>query len=132
MLDNITPEFEPVEISGSAKKGKEEIDNIVKFVRSQEKLVLYGIGKDCSGLLKRLTIAEQEKFLFCDKNEAQNECMFRGQRVLAPQELCDTYQDYNILITSSMYSSWILRELKDLGVNPDRITCNTVQLWEDA
>lgn len=132
VLDNITPEFEPVEISGSAKKGKEEIDSIVRFVRSQEKLVLYGIGKDCSGLLKRLTIAEQEKFLFCDKKAAQNECMFRGQRVLAPQELCDTYQDYNILITSSMYSSWILRELKDLGVNPDRITCNTVQLWEDA
>ena len=111
---------------------KKEIDSIVRFVRSQEKLILYGIGKDCSGLLERLAIAEQARILFCDKKAAQGECMFFGQRVLAPQELCDKYQEYNILITSSMYGSGILRELKDLGVSSDRITCNTVQLWESG
>lgn len=132
VIDNIVPEFEPVEIGGSSQKGKEEIDNIVRFARSQEKLILYGVGKDCAGLLERLTIVEQEKFLFCDRKAAQSECMFRGKRVLAPHELCKTYQEYKILITSSMYSHWILQELKDMGISPDRVTCNTVQLWEDA
>ena len=147
---NIIPEFGAVEMGVSAperqpiplvpqamnvsrqNEKREKADNILAFARSQEKLILYGIGKDCSGLLERLTIAEQEKFKFCDRKAAQGECMFRGQRVLAPRELCDTYQEYNILITSSMYSTWIRWELEDLGVNPERITCNTVQLWEDA
>lgn len=119
-------------VSKQKEREREKIDNILTFARSQDKLILYGIGKDCGGLLDRLSIAEQGKFLFCDRKAVQGECVYHGQKVLAPQELCDKYQEYKILITSSMYSSWIRWELQDMGISADRIICNTVRLWEDT
>ena len=141
VLDDIKPEFESVKIDRQEIKGKqktvkmpvrtaaEKKEDLIEQVRRQKKLVLYGIGRDCGGLLQYLNEAEQDRLLFCDKKAEQGTCTYRGKKVLSPRELCEDYKDYGILITSSMFSTSIRWELEDMGICPDRIICNTVCLW---
>lgn len=139
VMDDIIPEFGNVQLED--KKGgdvkpdraivENEIESLVDFVRNQKRLILYGIGRDCQGLLKRLGETGQSEILFCDKKAEQMELVFHGTKVIAPEDLCDTFKDYSILITSSLYYKVIQCQLENLGVSSNRIVCNKVQLWED-
>lgn len=143
VLDDIIPEFGPVEIekaiTGSKENSaiveteavmpKERKESLIELVKQQEKLVLYGIGRDCGGLLQHLDEAEKDRLLYCDRKASQDMCVYQGKRVLAPQELCEDFKDYMILITSSMFVTSIRWELEDMGINPERIICNYDRLW---
>lgn len=145
VLDDIVPEFAPVEIGrtyGETQKRKEKkiyeervkkqegLKRLIEIVKNHEKLVLYGIGQDCEGLWQYLEEADQEKILFCDRKALQGECIFHGKKVLAPCELCNRYYDYKILITSSKFGSRIQLELEDMGISQKRIERNMIRLWE--
>ncbi len=151
VLEDITPRLEQMDIGQSMSKEEsekkrlkksaskrpivkkaspEEVNKLVEFVRRQEKLILYGIEKDCEALLNHLN-EKQSELLFCDLIASYKDSTFHGRKVIAPEELLEQYSDYKILVTSSRYHKSIHRQLTELGVSPDRITCNTFQLWED-
>lgn len=143
VLDDIVPKLDKIDIGQSTPKQssksnvrrqprptREEMDKLVEFARRQEKLVLYGIGRDCEALLKYLD-GRTSELLFCDAQAAYRDTVFRGSKVIAPEELCRHYGDYKILVTSSRYYKTIHRQLTELGVGSDRIVCNTFQLWEE-
>lgn len=139
VTDDIIPEFGNVQLENKKAKDikpdktnmEKEIESLVDFARIQKRLILYGVGRDCEGLLERLDEAQQSKILFCDKKAEYMELIFHGKKVIAPEDLCDTFKDYSILITSSLYYKVIQCQLENLGVSSDRIVCNKVQLWED-
>ncbi|MCM1237314.1 MAG: sulfotransferase [Ruminococcus flavefaciens] len=138
MWDDIKSEFGEVRIGESREKeqsgsgkNREELERLVQYVRQQEKLVLYGIGRDCEALLGCLGETEQLNLLFCDMKAKYSETFFHGKKVFRPGELLKKYQDYKILVTSSRYYETIERNLKNLGVTQDRIVCNRFQLWDD-
>lgn len=139
VMDDIIPEFGNVQIENKKDEDvkpdrvsmEKEIESLVGFVKNQKRLILYGIGRDCEGLLKRLDETEQPEILFCDKKAKHMELVFHGRKVIAPEELCDTFKDYIILVTSSLYYQVIQCQLEYLGVSSNRIVCNKVQLWGD-
>ncbi len=137
VLKDITPRLEQMDIGQSMSKEKleklrtEEVNKLVELARQQEKLVLYGIGRDCEALLNHLN-EKQSELLFCDVKASYKDITFHGRKVIAPEELLEQYSDYKILVTSSWYYKSIHKQLTELGVNPDRITCNTFQLWGEA
>ena len=134
VMEDIVPEFDAVrfksERSAETLKG-EEIENLINFVKNQKRLILYGIGRDCEGLLNRLNESEQSEIMFCDKKAEYEVTVFRGKKVLAPRDLCKNYKDYMILVTSSMYYDIIQHQLEELSISPNKIVCNKVQLWEE-
>lgn len=149
VLDDIVPRFEKMDIGQPLPKQEpekektlenilekqpkatdEEIEKLVKFVRCQEKLILYGIGRDCEALLAYLD-GNPSELLFCDMIAVYRDTVFHGSKVIAPEELCRHYGDYKILVTSSGYYKNIHRKLTELGVGSDRIVCNTFQLWKE-
>ena len=132
-MNDIVPELDAVQFKSerSAEIIKtEEIEKLIHFVKNQKRLILYGIGRDCEGLLERLNGAEQPEILFCDKKADYEVTIFHGKKVIAPKDLCENYKDYIILVTSSMYYESIQYQLENLGISPNRIVCNKVQLWE--
>lgn len=139
VMDDIVPEFEEVEIGESITEkkqeaeliGRKELDKLLRFVREEELLVLYGTGRDCEGLLGHLDEKEQEKFVFSDLKAEYMEKSFHGRQVAAPRELNGRYKDYKILITSSQFCDDMRQRLEDMGVAEERITCNRFQLWEE-
>lgn len=142
VLNDIIPQFDMIEIGRTDEEEKirkkreeeikrqEEINRLTAFIRSHNKVVLYGIGRDCTGLWEQLDTSDQEKILFCDSKALKSECVYQGKKVLTPQELCNAYSDYEILITSSLFSFEIQKELDDMGISSDRIVCNKIQLWK--
>lgn len=144
ILDDILPEFEMMEIGRSIaeeqrrKKSEEnrrrqkEIQRLKEFVKGQNKVILYGIGRDCAALWKYLGKIDTEKILFCDRKAIQCEYIYQGKKVLSPLELCNAYLDYGILITSSQFGFTIQMELENMGISKERIICNTVPLWEEG
>ena len=137
VLDNVVVEFDAVEIGRTAEeeqkrneiKRQQALEKLSEFVKKQNKLIFYGIGKDCAGLWEYLDEADREKILFCDQRALQSDCVYRGKKVLTPQELYDNYHDYEILVTSSQFQLEIQGELENMGIDRNRIRCNTVQLW---
>lgn len=133
VLDDIIPIFEKVELYESVYKERrrtEEIQRLIDFVRQQDKLVLYGIGRDCEGLLSKLGI-DRPEVIFCDLKATYKDIDFQGKKVIAPTELNGQYGSYKILVTSSMYYSCIRDQLEHLfEIDSDRIICNVYQLWE--
>lgn len=139
VMDDIVPVFEELEIGEStAKKAKkaeiadrEVMDRLLRFVRQEEYLVLYGTGRDCDGLLEHLREEEQKKLIFCDLKADYTEMSFHDRQVAAPSELNGKYKDYKILITSSQFCDNMQQCLEAMGVARERITCNRFQLWEE-
>lgn len=143
VLDDIIPEFDPIVIEkpvmenkedplqreAVASAPKEKKRSLIGLVRQHKKLILYGIGRDCDGLLQHLNEAEKDRLLYCDRKALRGTCTYQGKRVLAPLELCEDYKDYMILITSSMFATSIRWELEDMGINPRRIICNYNRFW---
>lgn len=145
VLDDIVPQFGSVEIDKpleiaeknaaqkktDANTKREKLEQLASLVRQQEKLILYGTGRDCDGLLNFLSESEQNRLLYCDRKASYGAYIYRGKKVIAPSRLCGEYKEYMILITSSMYATSIQWELEDMGVAPERIICNTECLWWD-
>lgn len=134
VMDDIIPMFGQVELYESGYKERlrtESIQKITDFAKHQENLVLYGTGKDCEALLERLG-EDRPKLVFCDLKAICQDVIFQGEKVIAPTELNGQYGNHKILITSSRYYSTIQDQLEHLfDISPDRIICNTYQLWED-
>lgn len=142
VLDDVIPEFDAVEIGRTMEeeqKRKEQkknsrrqkaLEDLTEFVRKQDRLVFYGIGRDCAGLFEHLDEVDRRKILFCDQKASEEECTFQGKRVITPQNFRDNYRDYKILVTSSRFYNEIQRELESMGIKRDQIVCNTVQLWK--
>jgi hypothetical protein len=136
VIHDIVPVFGEIELGNSTTKKKKKADianqkelgKLLEFVRGQERLVLYGTGKDCEGLLKHLEEAEQSNLIFSDLKAEYTDMTFHGRKVVAPRELCETYRDYKILITSSKFHEGMRQWLEDRGVAKDRITCNIFRL----
>lgn len=143
ILNDIIPEFGGVELGRTAseeqrrkkreadRRRQKELERLMVFVKEHKKLILYGIGRDCAGLWRRLDKTDQDKVLFCDRKAVQSQCIYQGKKVIAPWELRNAYCDYGILVTSSQYGHKIQMELQNMGINQERIICNTVQLWEE-
>lgn len=137
VMDTVVPVFKKVQIGETIAEKKEkakfagwkEWDRLLEFIRKQEKLVLYGTGRDCEGLLEHLDEEEQSGLIFSDLKAEYTEMFFHDRRVVAPGELLEKFTDYRILITSSQYYETMQRKLEDLGVMSDRIVCNKYQLW---
>lgn len=137
LMEDIVPEFEEVEIGKSRAKrlkqvefvGREELDRLLGWIRQQERLILYGTGKDCKGILGHLDEEERERLLFSDLKAEYTEMLFLDKPVIAPRELIGKYSDYKVLVTSSQFHEAIQQRLEDMGVTKDRIICNKFQLW---
>lgn len=137
VMDIIEPVLGEVEIGEAIAKKKKRVkaagwkewDRLLEFIRRQERLVLYGTGRDCEGLLGHLDEKEQSGLIFSDLKAEYAEMFFHGRKVIAPGELCEKFRDYRILITSSQFYETMQRKLEDMGVAKDRIICNTYQLW---
>lgn len=104
---------------------------VIELINKQEKLVLYGTGRDCKEILKYADENAKQAFLFSDKRAAGEEYYYCDKKVIAPYELLDRYAEYKILITSSRYYKLIRYELEKIGIEENRIFCNTVQFWDD-
>ncbi len=139
IMDDVVPLFGAVEVGETTGKkqkkakiaGWKEWDKLLRFVKEQEKLVLYGTGRDCEGLWERLGEEEKTRLVFGDLKAERMEVCFHDRNVIAPRELCGKYQDYPILITSSRFYEEMRRWLEFLGVAEERITCNIFQLWKE-
>lgn len=138
VMDDIRPKFKPIEIGKTEDELRTEIREIIRkekcnlaeFIRSRKKLVLYGLGRDGKALWDCLDESIRLGIVLCDKKAEADVIHFHGRQVVSPKELCEKYKDYEILVTSSRYYREISAELDDMGISADRITCNTVQLWE--
>lgn len=131
VLDDIHSEFERFELKQTAKerikKFKEEkIAKMMEYIESHDKLILYGTGNDCKGLLVLADEDLKRRFLYSDKKATMHPYVFEGKDVVSPEELCNTYKDYYILVTSSQYGRSIEREFKNMGILPERVFYNEV------
>lgn len=130
ILDDVQPEFERFELKQTAKErmakfNEDKIAKMMEYIKSHDKLILYGTGNDCKGLLKLVEEDLKQRFLYSDK-KAAHPYVFEGKEVILPEELCNTYKDYYILVTSSQYSRGIEREFENMGILPERVFYNEV------
>lgn len=138
VMDDITPQFKPIEIGKTQdelriekrERIRTEKHNLAEFVNNTKKLVLYGLGRDGRALWDCLNDSGRSDIVLCDKRAEMNAVYFDGRQVVRPEELCGKYAEYEILVTSSQFYREICAELDRMGISSDRITCNTVPLWE--
>ncbi len=135
ILNDICPELERFELKQTAteciaKYKEKKIAEIMKFIREHDKLILYGTGDDCEQILKLIDADMKERFLYSDKRAETQSYIFKGKKVLAPQELIDRYMEYYILVTSSQYYRNIEEEFTDMGISPGRVFYNEVGISE--
>ncbi len=131
VLNDEKPEFEKVELRQSGETVIEEcrqneIERLSEIVKNQDKIVFYGTGNDCKGILRLMEDSIQEKILYCDKKARTEEYFFQGKKVLKPEELCVMSRAYIIIITSSKFYRGIRYELMKMGIEEERIFWNQV------
>lgn len=134
VLDEICPEFGAVEIKQTADERmaecfQKDMANTMEYAKTHNKLILYGTGEDCQGLLKRMDDGIKLWFLYSDKRAKLQPYIFQGKKVIAPEELGSIYEDYNILVTSSRYRIEIEQEFDDMGIAPSRVFYNKAEFW---
>ena len=100
------------------------IDKMREYIQNNDKLIVYGIGKNTQKLIGNIEIEDCKKIIFCDKKASENKCVFQGREVISPTELYRGYSDYNILITSHLYCKEIYFDLRHHGINRNKIWCN--------
>ncbi len=131
VLNDVQPELERFELKQTAKErmekfNEEKIAKMMEYIKCHEKLIFYGTGNDCEGLLKRMDGDLKQKILYSDKKVMTNPYVFEGKEVILPEKLCNTYKDYYILVTSSQYGQNIEAEFRNMGIWPDRVYYNEV------
>ncbi len=137
ILDDISPKFGSIEFAQTgrdcmAKYEQREIEKTIEYIKAHDKLILYGIGKDCRGLLKHIDENTKNRFLYSDKMAEKHSCIFQGKNVLLPEKLCNVYEDYNILVTSSFYRRNIEYEFEKMGIASSRVFYNKAEFKEEA
>lgn len=138
-MDDIKPVFGSIDIGKTDKELKQEKRKIIvqekerlaRLAGNKEKLVLYGLGKDGVALWNCLGETIRSRLVFCDKKAEHEAFYFHEKQVVKPEELLTKFGDYEILVTSSGFYREIYAELSDIGVDTDRIICNTISLWEE-
>lgn len=135
VLDDVNPEFERFELEKTGEKRideyrQKEIDKSIEYIRSHDKLILYGTGNNCRGLLKLVEERIKDRLLYSDKKAGSESYVFQGKKVIAPKELCSGYKDYNILVTSSLYRQNIEYEFENMGIDPARVYYNSAAFAE--
>ncbi|MDE5696538.1 MAG: hypothetical protein K2I96_03860 [Lachnospiraceae bacterium] len=95
---------------------------LVRMLREQSKLVLFGAGKYGEIVFAAL---EQEGIdtiqCFCDNNDRVVETLVHGLEVLSPQDALKCYPDACFVITPKDYDNEILRQLIHMGVDIENI-----------
>ncbi len=143
VMDDIKPRFDPIKIGKTEEQIKEELrlekkkqiaknrDYFVKLIKQKEKVVLYGLGRDGEALWNCLDKSIQIRLVLCDKKAEDRVYFFQGKQVIKAEELCTKYKEYEVLVTSSRFYQEINAELKNIGIDGERIICNTIQFWEE-
>lgn len=137
ILDDVQPEFDRFEVGQTGKEriaecNKKAADEAIKYIKAHNKLIIYGIGRDCHGLLELVDEKIKSQFLYSDKKAESEQYEFFGKKVIAPSELCKDYKDYNILVTSSLYGLNIKNEFDKMGIDPSRVFYNKqgLEIWD--
>ena len=131
VLDDVYPEFDRFELKQTGEKYiNKEIDKSTEYIRSHNKLILYGIGGECCELLELLEEETRNRLLYSDKKADSEAIVFRGKNVIAPKELCSVYKDYNILVTSSVNRRSIEYEFENMGIDSSRVYYNKGEFVE--
>lgn len=131
VLDDVHPEFDRFEIEQAGRKyqagseyNKKAIKKTIEYIRSHDKLILYGTGRNCEGILNLVDEEAKPHFLYSDKRAETESYEYLGKKVMAPSMLCKNYLDYNILVTSSLYRRLIKSEFDRMGIDPARVFYN--------
>ena len=129
VLDDVEPEFDRFELKSTGERRmdeyrKKEIEKSIEYIRNHDKLILYGTGNNCRGLLKHMEESTKERLLYSDRKAESEPFVFQGKNVVAPKELYSVYKDYNILVTSSRYRQDIEYEFKNMGIDLSRVYYN--------
>lgn len=133
VLDDVHPELDRFELKQTGEKrmieyNQEAVNETIQYIMTHHKLIIYGIGRDCQGLLKLMDEDIKERFLYSDKQAETKTCIFLGKRVIPPQELCNIYKDYAILVTSSLYRMSIKNEFDRMEIDSSRVFYNRADL----
>lgn len=141
VLDDIIPEFERFEVGQSGETRMQEyyqeirqaekekaLRVAIEYAEKHDKLILYGTGNDCKILLKGMGNSKKRCILYSDKRAEKEPYIFMGREVVSPRELCGTYKNYYILVTSSMHCDAIEKEFNSMGVDYSRVYYNRVGL----
>lgn len=132
ILDDVQPEFGKFEVEQTAKERiaaykQEKVNETIEYIKAHDKLIIYGTGRNCQGILGLVDEDVKAQFLYSDKKAETEPYEFLGKKVIAPGELCNAYKDYNILVTSSLCSLNIQDELERMGISPSRIFYNKAE-----
>lgn len=96
-------------------------------ILSAKPLILYGAGTEGFEFWNLLKFCGINPICFCDKNKKGIEA-HSGVAIISPKALLEQpYYEANILISSSMYTTEIEKDLKELGISQDRILSRS--LW---
>lgn len=131
IVDKTSPQFGSLELEQTGKTcmvqyNRRELEKTLEYIRTHDRLILYGTGKDCLGLLKYVGTVK-DKFLYSDKRAEKQPYVFQGKDVIAPEQLCGAYADYNILVTSSFCRRDIEYEFKRMGIDGARVFYNKAE-----
>ncbi|MBD5449607.1 MAG: hypothetical protein HDR28_05535 [Lachnospiraceae bacterium] len=132
ILDDVQPEFDRFEVEQTGKERiaaykQEAVNETIEYIRAQDKLIIYGTGRDCQGLLELFDEKAKARFLYSDRKAESEPYDFCGKKVIAPAELRNAYKNYNILVTSSLYASAIHDEFDRMGIDPTRVFYNRAE-----
>jgi len=104
---------------------------ILHFIRSRDKLIFYGIGRETERILKVIEAKDADKIIFADKKAVQGSVIYHGKRVIGIQEIAEQYEDYSIFVTSKLYAREIREEFLAVGVNENRVLYNSIVFSTD-
>ena len=129
ILDDVIPEFDRFELRQTGvvriqENMKSEKDKSIEYIRTHDKIILYGIGNDCKHLLELMDNHTKEKLLYSDKRALEEVVFFEGKQVINPEELCQKYKDYHILVTASGFLTIIKNQFEKMGIDPSRVYYN--------
>lgn len=136
VLNDIVPEFKKIEIKQTAAERmarhyEKEIHKAIEYVKTHEKLIIYGTGGDCRELLKQMDDKTKARILYSDKKAEIKSYMFQGKNVIPPKDLCTTFKDYDILVASGLFWKEIEKDFHDMGIQDSRVFYNKVEIGEN-
>ena len=110
---------------------QEKLDKLVKEISSFDKVVLYSIGIDTQGIVKRLPIDVFSRIEYCDKSANNKTVYFNNKKVHSPKELMTSLKDYTIVVGTSGYGKQVYEEFAQDGIELSRCIFNTISFFGD-
>lgn len=125
MVPETTFEYLKSKIDFFKVKNIGQCDEIAKFIRDHDKIVICGLGADANVLMKELEYildaSDIGKLVFYDKKADRQKIYYRGKEVIDYKVLISKYSQYFMLITTSLYKKELFFSLYKSGINPDKI-----------